>query len=420
MNDSSALADRRDIERVVIAGAGQAGAEAALRLRQNGFTGDITLIGDEPCAPYQRPPLSKAYLKGALSLDRLMLRPESAYVGDRITLVTATSVVGIDRGQRVVRTQDGRVLGYDALILATGARPRALPFPGADLEGVFLFRTVADADALRPFMRPAAKLIVIGAGYIGLEAAAVARQLGLDVTVIETEARVLARVTSPEVANFFLAEHTRQGVRFEFGARAAAILGEQRVTGVGLEDGRRLEADVVIAGIGVLPEASLAQGCGLAVENGILTDGDCRTSDPNIFAVGDCAARPIVHFDNLVCRLESVHSALEGAKIVAAVLTGQQPHTVEAPWFWSDQYDLKLQIAGLFQGYDQVVLRGEMASRSFAAFYFRRGRMIAVDAVNRPAEFLGAKMLIQTGRTLSPELVADISRPMKELVANAR
>ncbi len=409
-----------EIRRVIIIGAGQAGGETAQRLRQGGFEGEITLIGEEPVAPYQRPPLSKAYLKGDLDIDRLMLRPASVYAEERIALLTKTRGVWIDRANRKVRVEGGRELPYDALVLATGAKPRKLPLVGADLDGVHLFRTAADVDRVRERFVSGAKLVVVGAGYIGLEVAAVARQCGLEVTVLETAVRPLARVTSPEVAGFFLDEHTRQGVRFVLGGQCALIKGADRVTGVALTDGAELPADLVIAGIGVTPDVAIAEQCGLTVNNGIVTDRQCRTSDPNIFAIGDCAARPMVHYGGQIARLESVHNAVEGAKIVAAVLTGGKEHTEEAPWFWSDQYDLKLQIAGLFHGYDHVAFRGVMADRAFAAFYYKGDKLIAVDAVNRPAEYLGAKMLIQTNRTLPPNVIEDMSRPMKELVASAR
>jgi 3-phenylpropionate/trans-cinnamate dioxygenase ferredoxin reductase subunit len=409
-----------EINRVIIIGAGQAGGETAQRLRQNGFKGDITLIGEEPFAPYQRPPLSKKYLSGELPMERLLLRPASVYAEENVALLQRTRAVWIDRANKRVRIEGGRELAYDALVLATGARPRKLPLVGADLDGVHLFRTAADVDAIRARFVKGARLVVIGAGYIGLEVAAVARQCGLEVTVVETAVRPLARVTSPEVAGFFLDEHTRQGVRFVLGGQPAVIKGKEHVTGVGLTDGAEIPADIVIAGIGIAPETALAEQCGLTVSNGVVTDRRCRTSDPPIFAIGDCAARPMVHYEERVCRLESVHNAVEGAKIVAAVLTGAKDHAEEAPWFWSDQYDLKLQIAGLFQGYDHVVFRGVMADRAFAAFYYKGERLIAVDAVNRPAEYLGAKLLIQTGRTLAPAQIEDESRPMKELVAGAR
>lgn len=409
-----------EIKRVIIIGAGQAGGEAAQRLRQNGFEGDITLIGEEPAPPYQRPPLSKAYLKGDIDMDRLLLRPASVYAEENVALLTKTRAVWIDRANKRVRVEGGRELPYDALVLATGTKPRKLPIVGADLAGVHLFRTAADADAIRPRMVAGAKLVVIGAGYIGLEAAAVARQIGLDVTVIEAAPRPLARVTSPEVSGFFLDEHTRKGVRFVLGGQVAVIKGKERVTGVGFADGAELAADIVLAGIGVLPETALAEQCGLSVDNGVVTDMHCRSSDPAIYAIGDCAARPMAHFDDRLVRLESVHNAVEGAKITAAAITGAKEPNLEAPWFWSDQYDLKLQIAGLFQGYDQLAIRGAMADRSFAAFYYKGGKLIAVDAVNKPAEYLGAKLLIQTGRSLPPDTITDISRPMKELVASAQ
>jgi 3-phenylpropionate/trans-cinnamate dioxygenase ferredoxin reductase subunit len=408
-----------EIKRVIIVGAGQGGGETAQRLRQGGFAGDITLIGEEPCAPYQRPPLSKAYLKGELSMERLLLRPPSVYAEEKISFVSPLKAVWIDRANKRVRMEGGRELPYDALVLATGARPRRLPLVGADLNGVHLFRTAADVDALRPRFTPDAKLVVIGAGYIGLEVAAVARQCGLSVTVVETAVRPLARVTSPEVAGFFLDEHTRHGVRFVLGGQPAIIKGEEHVTAVCLADGMEIGADLVIAGIGVTPETTLAQQCGLSVEDGVVTDRQCRTSDPAIFAIGDCARRPMIHYGERVARLESVHNAVEGAKIVAATILGRT-HAEEAPWFWSDQYDLKLQIAGLFQGYDHLVFRGVMADRAFAAFYYKGDRLIAVDAVNRPGEYLGAKMLIQTGRTVAPSVLEDASRPMKEIVAAAR
>ena len=408
-----------EINRVIIIGAGQGGGETAQRLRQGGFQGEITLVGEEPCAPYQRPPLSKTYLKGELSMDRLLLRPASVYAEEHIKFVSPLKAVWIDRSNKRVRMEGGRELPYDALVIATGARPRRLPLVGADLEGVHTFRTAADVDAIRQRFTPDAKLVVIGAGYIGLEVAAVARQCGLHVTVVETAVRPMARVTSPEVAGFFLDEHTRHGVRFVLGGQPAIIKGEDHVTAVCLADGMEIKADLVIAGIGVTPETTLAEQCGLTVEDGIVTDRQCRSSDPAIFAIGDCARRPMVHFGGRMARLESVHNAVEGAKIVAATILGQT-HAEEAPWFWSDQYDLKLQIAGLFQGYDHVVFRGVMRDRAFAAFYYKGDRLIAVDAVNRPGEYLGAKMLIQTGRTVAPNVLEDASRPMKEIVAAAR
>jgi 3-phenylpropionate/trans-cinnamate dioxygenase ferredoxin reductase subunit len=404
---------------VIIIGAGQAGGETAQRLRQGGFAGEITLIGEEPLAPYQRPPLSKAYLAGKLDAQRILLRPPEVYAQENVALLTSMRAVWIDRANKKVRIEGGREIPYDALVLATGARPRTLKLAGADLAGTHVLRTAADVDQIKPGFVSGAKLVVVGAGFIGLEVAAVARQAGLDVTVIETAVRPLARVTSPDVAGFFLDEHTAQGVRFVLSGKPALIKGVDKITGVALADGTEIAADMLIAGIGVTPETTLAQQCNLDVDDGIVTDGQCRTSDPAIYAIGDCARRPVVHYDNRVLRLESVHNAIEGAKLAAAAILGTEPPHEEAPWFWSDQYDLKFQIAGLFMGYDQTVLRGSMADRAFAVFYYKQGRLIAVDAVNRPGEFIGAKILIQTGRSIAPNAITDMSRPMKELVAAA-
>jgi 3-phenylpropionate/trans-cinnamate dioxygenase ferredoxin reductase component len=403
---------------VVIIGAGQAGGEAAQRLRQRGFRGGITLIGEESTPPYQRPPLSKKYLSGELTLEQVLLRPASLYTEENITLITGVKAMRVDRKHRLVYLEDGTEICFDALILATGARPRRLPFTDADREGVCMFRTAADVDAIRPLLAVGSRLAIVGAGFIGLEVAAVARQLGLDVTVIELADRPLARVTSPVVAEFFRNEHESRGVRFRFGAQASTIKGHSRITALGLADGSEIRADLLVIGIGVIPETQIAQECGLAVGNGIVTDEYCRTSDPNIYAIGDCASRPLAHYENRLCRLESVHNAVEGAKVVAATIVGKS-QSLEPPWFWSDQFDLKLQIAGLFSGYDSIAVRGNIEERAFAVFYYRGNRMIAVDAVNKPAEFLGAKLLIQTGRTLAPSVISDTARTMKELVANA-
>jgi 3-phenylpropionate/trans-cinnamate dioxygenase ferredoxin reductase subunit len=291
--------------------------------------------------------------------------------------------------------------------------------PGADLSGVHVLRTAADVDAIRPGFNAGARLVVVGAGYIGLEVAAVARQHKLDVTVLEAAVRPLARVTSPEVAGFFLDEHTAQGVKFSLSAQLAVFKGVERVRGVGLADGSELGADVVVVGVGISPETGLAEQCGLKVENGIVVDRAMRTSDPSIYAIGDCVVRPLVHYGDRMERLESVHNAIEGAKIAAAAITGQTAPVEEAPWFWSDQYDLKLQIAGLSKGYDRVLLRGDPKERAFAAFYYQGGRLTAVDAVNRPAEYLGAKQLIQRGKSVAPEVLADLSTPMKDIIAAA-
>ena len=405
-----------EIARVVIVGAGQAGAEAAGQLRQRGFTGEITLIGEEKLAPYQRPPLSKKFLLGEWAEDRLPLKPPEIYENERITLMLGRRVTWIDRANKRVRFDHGNEIPYDALILATGARPRALPIPGADLPGVHLLRTYTDVEAMQPRFQAGAKLVVVGAGYIGLEVAAVGRQKGLEVTVIEALSRPLARVTSPEMAGFFLDQHTERGVRFVLGGKAAVFKGESAVRAVGLTDGQEIPADLVVIGAGVTPDMSLAEGAGLEVADGIVTDRCGRTSDPAIFAIGDCACRPLVHYGR-VQRLESVHNAIEGGKIVAASILGQEPPHEELPWFWSDQYELKWTTAGLFQGYDHLVARGAPAATGFSQFYYRGERLLAAEAVNRPGDYMGAKKVMEQGRTIDPALVQDMSKTMKEIVA---
>lgn len=404
------------VERIVIIGAGHAGGEAALRLRALGFKGEVTLVGEEQIAPYQRPPLSKTYLSGALPLDRLLLRDAETWEQENVRLILSRRANWIDRAGKRVRLEGGQELSYDALILATGTRARRLPVPGADLAGVHVLRTAADVDAIRTRFKPGAGLVVIGAGYIGLEVAAVARKAGLTVTVVEAAIRPLARVTSPEVAGFFLDAHTAEGVRFMLNAQAAVIKGEDQVRAVGLADGEEIAADLVVVGIGVIPETALADKAGLTVEDGIVVDDHARTSDPAIYAIGDCARRPCATYGRSA-RLESVHNAIEGAKIAAAAIMGEPPPAEDVPWFWSDQFDLKLQIAGLFTGYDQLVMRGDPSARSFAAFYLQQGRLIAVDAVNRPAEYAGGKMMIQKGVRPDPARLADQATPMKALLA---
>lgn len=408
-----------EMSRVVIVGAGQAGGEAAIRLRQLGFAGEITLVGEEPFAPYQRPPLSKKYLSGELPVERLLLKPASAYAEERITLLTGRKAIWLDRAARRVRLEGGAELPFDHLILATGSRPRALPVAGADLPGVHVLRTAADVDAIRTDLAGARRMVVIGAGYIGLEVAAVARRLGLEVTVVEAAPRPLARVTSPELSGFFLDAHTAEGVRFALSSQAAVVKGDARVRAVGLSDGTEIPCDLLIAGIGIVPDCALADTAGLVCKDGIVVDRQMRTSDAAIFAIGDCVRRPFPHYEGQSGRLESVHNAIEGAKIAAAVIAGAAPPAEEAPWFWSDQYDLKLQIAGLSAGYDQIVQRGSMADRSFALFYLKAGRLIAVDAVNRAPEYLGGKRIIERGVTIAPAVLSDMSKPFKDIMTAA-
>jgi len=403
------------MSRIVIVGAGQAGAQVAFSLRQWGHEGGITLVGDEPFPPYERPPLSKDLLKGVLEEDRLFFRTASWYAENSIDLRTGAEAVAIDRERGVVRLTDGGEIAYDTLVLATGSRPRPLKVRGADLPGVFELRTIADTRALRGAMRPGAKMLVVGAGYIGLEVAAVARTLGLEVTVLEAMERVLARVTGKVVSDFFEAEHRSHGVDLRCGARLDAFEGDGALRVARLADGAGIAADVAVVGVGILPRAELAEASGIACEDGIVVDRDARTSDPRVFAVGDCARRPLVHYGRSG-RLESVHNAIEQGKITAAAILGRPRPAEDVPWFWSDQYDLKLQIAGLSQGHDRIVVRGSPAERKFAAFYLLGGVLLAVDAVNCPMEFMASKLLIAGAARPDPDQLGDPGVSMKAIV----
>ncbi|MEM9054731.1 MAG: FAD-dependent oxidoreductase [Pseudomonadota bacterium] len=409
--------DLSQSQSIVIIGGGQAAAQACASLRQYGYEGKITLIGDEAALPYQRPPLSKAYMKGELAEERLYFKPEAWYEAQKIDVSLSTRVEVIDRSTRIVKIADGGEVAYDALIIATGSRPRPLPVEGAGLDGVFDLRDLADVERIRPRMLEGQRLVIVGAGYIGLEAAAVARQLGLEVIVLEMADRVLARVTSPLMSEFYETEHRAQGVDIRLGAQLASLKGTDRVEAAVLADGTEIPADMVLVGIGILPNVELAQEAGIACSNGILTDRDARTNDPRIFAAGDCAARPLVHYGRKG-RLESVHNAIEQGKLAAAAIMEKPRPAEDCPWFWSDQYDLKLQIAGLSTDYDKIVVRGDPKDRKFAAFYLRDGKLIAVDAVNSPPEFLASKKLIMSGACLAPELLQDTSKTMKEIAAS--
>lgn len=409
----------RQLKQVVILGGGQAGAQAAMSLRQGGYDGAIVLIGDEAALPYQRPPLSKAFLKGELPEERLYFKPEGWYEDAGIDLVLSTRAEAIDRQARVVELQHGGRVAYDALVIATGSRPRALPVEGAGLDGVHELRTLADVNRLRPQMIEGRAMVIIGAGYIGLETAAVARQMGLEVTVVEMAGRVLARVTSPVMSDFYTRLHEAHGVTIRTGARVSVITGAGgRANGVTLGDGEHLPADLVLVGIGIAPNVELAAAAGLACRDGILVDRDAQTSDPLIFAAGDCARRPLVHYGRSG-RLESVHNAIEQGKLAAAAMLGRARPAEDAPWFWSDQYDAKLQIAGLGEGYDEIILRGDPASGRFAAFYLAGDRPLAVDAVSSPPDFLVMKKLILAGARIAPAVLQDTSVSMKEIAALA-
>ena len=400
--------------RVVIVGAGHAGGSVAANLRQWGWTGPIVLIGEEPLPPYQRPPLSKAWLKGEAGAEDLELRPASFYAEHTIELRLGVRAERIDRSGHAVVLASGEVIPYDRLILATGARPRRLPIQGADLEGVVELRTAADAEALKHRLGPGRRLAIVGGGYIGLEAAASARALGADVVVIERETRLLARVACAALSEFFLDYHRGKGVTFALGAQMEAIEGrEGQVAAIRFANGDPIACDTVLVGVGAVPNQELAEACGLDCADGILVDQAARTEDPAIWAIGDCTRRPLPLYGT-VGRLESVPSALEQAKQAAADITGHAPPPPEAPWFWSDQYDLKLQIAGLPIGAAETVIRGETRRAAFAVFHLDDQRRVqAVEAINAPAEFMGGRQLIASRKPVALDRLRDMSTPMK-------
>ena len=403
--------------RVVIVGAGHAGGSAAAFLRQYGHTGPIVLIGDEPLLPYQRPPLSKAWLKGEADAESLQLKPSSWYAEAGVSLRLGATAAGLSRGTRAVTLSSGEVLPYDFLILATGARARALPIPGADLAGVLSLRTAADAELLKAALGPGKRLAVVGGGYVGLEAAASARALGSHAMIIEREPRVLARVACETLSAFFQRYHGEHGVAFELNASVAGFDGvDGRVTGVRFTDGRVVACDVALVGVGAIPNDELAKDAGLDCTNGVVVDLEARTADPHVFAIGDVTHRPLPLYERHF-RLESVPNALEQAKQAAAAITGRPMPAPEIPWFWSDQYDLKLQIAGLPFDADRQIVRGDVAAAKFAVFHLKGDLVQAVEAVNAPAEFMAGKQLIAKRTPVSLEKLADPAISMKEVAA---
>lgn len=407
-----------DLEaRVVIVGAGHAGGSAAAYLRQYGHTGPIVMIGDEPHVPYQRPPLSKAWLKGEADADSLSLKPAEWYEENDCRLILGASAVSLNRGAREVTLNNGAVLPYDALVLATGARARTLPIRGADLRGVMALRTAADAEALKAALGPGKRLAVVGGGYVGLEVAASARALGAEAVILEREPRVLARVACEALSDFFTRYHTEHGVVFELSAGVEAFEGANgQVTGVALSDGRVLPCDAVIVGVGAIPNDEIAREAGLECVNGVVVDLEARTADPAIFAIGDVTHRPLPLYDRMF-RLESVPNALEQAKQVASALCGRPGPAPEVPWFWSDQYDLKLQIAGLPFDADRVLLRGDTAAAKFAVFHLKGDVIQAVEAVNAPPEFMMGRKLIEGRTRVNVDKLADSTISMKEVAA---
>ncbi|MEQ8269720.1 FAD-dependent oxidoreductase [Algiphilus sp.] len=397
----------------VIVGAGQAGAEVASELRKRGFEGQISLIGDEPVAPYRRPPLSKAYFSGDAEADSLLVLKPPQLEKNGIDLLSGVTVDAIDRATHTVTLSDGRSLQYDKLALTTGGRARPLPCPGNDLDGVFLLRSLADVDAIRAHCNAETRMAIVGGGFIGLEVAASARKAGMAVTVVETLDRVLARVTAPVVSAFFERIHREAGVDLRTGVRVEAIEGTTKVEGVRLGDGSVIPADVVVVGIGLIPNVELAEAAGLEVDNGIVVDACAQTSDPDIVAAGDCANHPN-RFAGERIRLESVQNAMEQARVAAGTMLGAESPYDAVPWFWSDQYDCKLQMAGLSVGYDDIVLRGDPAAeKRFSAFYLRDGQLIAADSVGRPQDFMFAKKLVTLNIAPDRAKLADPEVPLK-------
>ena len=398
---------------VVIIGAGHGAGQAVLSLRQKKFAGNIILIGEEAWYPYHRPPLSKKFLAGEMPTERLYFKPQDFYDAPNVKVVLGDRVTCIDRDRQCVSTASGERFDYDEAIIATGSRPRILDVPGADLEGVHYLRRIDDVNGIRGEIATGKRIAIVGAGYIGLEVAAVSAQLGLEVTVVEMANRVMSRVVSPELSSFYASVHRDNGVELLLSTGVDGLMGSGRVDGVLLGSGETLDTDMVVIGIGIVPNMELATDAGLDVGDGIIVDDHCRTSDPNLYAIGDCSFHPNSVLDTYL-RLESVQNALEQAKTAAANICGEDTAYSQVPWFWSDQYDLKLQIAGISQGYDDVVTRGDPTSKSFSCLYLRNGEIIAVDAVNAPRDYVQSKALIADHARIDPAVLADTTIQLKD------
>jgi 3-phenylpropionate/trans-cinnamate dioxygenase ferredoxin reductase subunit len=398
---------------VVIIGAGHAAGQAAASLRQAKYEGDITIIGDEAHIPYQRPPLSKAYLKGEQSADKVYLRAESFYADRNITMTLNTTVTAIDTAAKTVALNTDETLSYDHLLISTGSRPRKLSIEGSDLPGIHYLRTMDDVDGLRDGMRPDANLVIVGGGYIGLEVAAVGRELGMNVHVLEMEERILQRVTTPQMSAYYHQLHEGRGVHIHTSTGVTGFAGDDKVEEVICGD-QRFAADIVIVGIGIIANTELAEAAGIHCDNGIVVDEHCRTSDPFVYAAGDCTNHPNPLLDRRL-RLESVPNAMDQARVSTANMLGDEKTYAAIPWFWSDQYELKLQMVGFSADGDTQVMRGDMASNQFAVFYLKDGKVVAADAVNSPKEFMLCKQLV--GKPADPALLADPESDLKALLA---
>ncbi len=404
-------------EGIIIVGAGQAAAQAVTTLRAQGYDGPLTIIGDEPHLPYQRPPLSKAYLSGALVVERLNLKPRAFYDEHGITLRLGVRAETLDRKARRLSLSDGSVLAYDKILLATGSRVRRVKLPGSDLANIFYLRKIADTDAMRAALKPGSRLALVGGGYIGLEVAAVAAKHGVKVTVLEMMQRLMARVVSAPVSAFYQAEHERAGVTIKLEAMVTGFEGNGRVERVRLADGSAVPCDWAVVGVGVEPNQELAAEAGISCKNGIVVDEYGRTDDPSVYAAGDCTMHPNPFVGGQI-RLESVQNAIDQAKHAALAMLGELTPYHEVPWFWSDQYDLKLQIAGISAGYDEMVTRGDPAKRSFAVFYLKSGQLIGVDAVNAVPEYMFGRKLIAARAHVPAPRLADTRVPMKEIASS--
>ena len=392
---------------VVIIGAGQAGYQTAASLRAEGYDGSIALIGEEPHVPYQRPPLSKAFVLGKQDQTRVLLRPASYYADHKIELLSGERATAIERTTRQVLLKSGRRIRYSKLVLALGARNRALPIPGAELDGVRYLRTLGEAVEIKQRLEQAQSVAVIGGGFVGLEIAAAARALGKPVTVLEALPRLMARAVAPATSEFVHAVHAAQGTRIMMEARVRQIRGDSgKARAVALEEGEAVEADLVIIGVGIVPNTDLAEQAGLTIENGIATDTRLKTADENIFAAGDCAQYPSAFAGSRV-RLESVQNAVDHGVCIARNIAGKAEDYKAVPWFWSDQFDMRLQMAGLSAGADRSATRGDQTSGKFSVFHFRGEKLCAVESVNRPADHIAARKLLASGAALTPEQAAD-------------